>query len=282
MNSFDAKPCTQSSSTSMLFTTNQTTYSRYMPAILLSMTRLQEEVERAFTDGNFTAILKTGKFNNVWIDYTLETTENKALKGSGGVIGLNLRGQALSRWFLARPITSPYAMLYHNEVCPRSQQDNVERKPAKKGWNDDIEKMSAVFRNSFIDPFDLTDPPSGLVNIAIGAVPGSEVQNSMLNVLETGKQMGKKFLQEWLVPEKDDRKSFYAPLSRSNVKTMAGMKQSIVVRNKQINLDGEQMYMKLLVANALKKVPLECVMNFENAPVPLIIFNEDITMVSHK
>ena len=264
----------------LLFATNRTTYSRYMPAVLLSMTRLLEEVERAFADGNFTAKLKTGKFNNVWIDYTLETTENKALKGSGGVIGLTLRGQALSRWFLARPITSRYAMIYHDEVCPSSQQDNVERKSVRKHWNDDIEKMSAVFSNSLIDPFDLTDPPSGLVNIATGAVPGSEVQNSLLNALETGKQMEWKFMQERLVPQEDDRKSFYAPLSRNNVKTMDGMKRSVIVRNKQINLDGEQMYMRLLAANALKKVPLERVMSFENAPVPLSIFNEDGTMFS--
>ena len=61
---------------------------------------------------------------------------------------------------------------------------------------------------------------------------------------------------------------------------MAGMKQPVIVRNKQISLDGEQMYMRLLAANVLKKVPLERVMSFENAPVPLCIFDEDGTMVS--
>ena len=167
------------------------------------MTRLPEEVERAFADGNFTAKLTTGKVNNVWIDYTLQTIENKALKGLGGVTGLTLRGQALSRGFLARPITSLYDMIYHDEVCPSSQQDNVERKSVQKRWNDDT-MMSAVFSNSFTDPFDLTDPPSWLVNIATGAVPGSEVQNSMLNALETGKQMEQKFMQEQIVPREDD------------------------------------------------------------------------------
>ena len=61
---------------------------------------------------------------------------------------------------------------------------------------------------------------------------------------------------------------------------MADMKRSVKVRNKKVNLDGEEMYMRLLAANAVKKVPLERVMSFENAPVPLSIFNEDGTMVS--
>ena len=156
----------------------------------------------------------------------------------------------------------------------------MEQKSVPKHWNEDTEKMSAVFSNSFTDPFDLTDPPSGLVNIATGAVPGSELQNSMLNTLVMGKQMERKSMQERLVSQEDVQKSFYALLSRSNVKTMAGMKQSITVHNKQINLDGKQMYMRFHAANALKRVPLECVMSFENTPVPLSIFNEDGTMVS--
>lgn len=43
-------------------------------------------------DGGFTAKLKNGKFNYVCIDYTPETTENKTLNGSGGVIGQILKG----------------------------------------------------------------------------------------------------------------------------------------------------------------------------------------------
>ena len=58
------------------------------------------------------------------------------------------------------------------------------------------------------------------------------------------------------------------------------MKQSVQVRNKKINLDCEEMYMRLLAANGVKRVPLERVMSFENAPVPLSIFNEDGTMVN--
>jgi hypothetical protein len=40
------------------------------------------------------------------------------------------------------------------------------------------------------------------------------------------------------------------------------------------------MYLKLLAANAQKKVPLQRVLSFENAPVPLSLFAEDGTMTT--
>jgi len=36
------------------------------------------------------------------------------LKGSGGIIGLTLRGPALLRWFLSRPVTAQYSDTVQN------------------------------------------------------------------------------------------------------------------------------------------------------------------------
>ena len=52
--------------------------------------------------------LSKGKINGSWIDYAIETTENKDLKGTAGIIGLTLKGPALPRWFLAHPVTAKY------------------------------------------------------------------------------------------------------------------------------------------------------------------------------
>ena len=41
----------------------------------------------------------------------------KALKGTGGIIKLTLKGQALARWFLARPVRAKYSMQFHKSVC---------------------------------------------------------------------------------------------------------------------------------------------------------------------
>ena len=36
----------------------------------------------------------------------------KHSRAQGGIIGLTLRGLALARWFLAKPIISQYSMIY--------------------------------------------------------------------------------------------------------------------------------------------------------------------------
>ena len=76
------------------------------------MNRLPRQVQQAFIEGHFHAKLSNRRFNDLWSDYAFETTENKTLKGSGGIIGLTLRGLALARWFLAKPIISQYSMIY--------------------------------------------------------------------------------------------------------------------------------------------------------------------------
>ena len=61
--------------------------------------------------------LADSTFNAPWIDYVLEATEHKALKGSGCIIGLTLKTDALARWLLARSVTAKYSMMFHQAVC---------------------------------------------------------------------------------------------------------------------------------------------------------------------
>ena len=86
------------------FASNRTIYASYMPYLFLQMNRLPKEALESFNHGNFVAKLTLGTFNSVWMDYVLEATENKALKSSGGIIGLTYQNNALTRWFLSRPV----------------------------------------------------------------------------------------------------------------------------------------------------------------------------------
>ena len=79
----------------------------------------------AFHEDLFVAKLTHGKFNNVWLDYTLEKTENKALKGNGGIIGLTLKVSSLNRWFLTRPVTAAYST-YFTEMLQNSHKVHGE------------------------------------------------------------------------------------------------------------------------------------------------------------
>ena len=271
----------------LLFAANRNNYARYIPVLLLQMKRLPQDVLTEFADGKFVSKATSGRFNGVWMDYAIETTENKALKGQGGIIGLTLKGPALVRWFLARPITAKYAEIIEND------HDNVEQNPPKlhkdagkaatKRWNSDAEKMNNMFDGSFIDPFDLSNSPEHLVDFSTGIVASSQVEESMLGALDTGLSMSIKFVSERLiVPDGEQKpaKSLYAPLSRSCIKTMANMRKTVKVKQKTIFINGEIMYLRLLAINATKMVPLQRVMAFENAPVPQSIFLEDGSMVS--
>ena len=95
-------------------------YSKYM-----SHLTLPNDVNQGFHNGLFVSKLREGNFNSVWIDYVLEATENKTLKGADGIIGLTLKGNALARWFLARPVTAKYSMNFMLMFADARQRHRV-------------------------------------------------------------------------------------------------------------------------------------------------------------
>ena len=123
---------------------------------------------------------------------------------------------------------------------------------------------------SFIDPFSLTFPLSRLVNIATGVEVEPEVENSLLGCHETGKKRLNSFVEERLiVNEEAPKKSFYDALPRSKLKTMNDTRSVGQTKSKPVKMNGEEMYLRLLAINSFKKVPLDRVLSFENAHVPL-------------
>ena len=183
-----------------------------MPIVLMAMYRLLSNVKEAYISRDFNAKLSDGIFNDAWIDYTLETMENKTLKGSGGVIGLTLRGPALAPWFLSRPVTALYSETYHAQMCKikYTLSQHYQRSSVQQGWNRDVSKLKESFNDTFIDPFDIDDPPSRLTNIATGASATDDVLESLQNALGKGREMERKFVTGCFGPE-DAVKSFFSP-----------------------------------------------------------------------
>lgn len=220
---------------------------------------------------------------SVWADYALEVTQNKALKGKGGIIGLTLRGNALARYFLSRPVTAQYSMTFHSSI--QTSTSNTSKSPhqqdaSKKHWVSSVEKMNNLFETSVVDPFKLSNPPEHLINIASGVVAPTDIEHSMLNYIKTGKILAEQFTAERLCHSSDGNigKSFYDPVKRSGVKTMSELKVKVTGKNRSISLDREVTYLRLMAINAKKKLPLDRVMSFENSTVPLRLFNEDGSM----
>ena len=270
------------------FAANRSTYARYMTYMLLSENRLPEKVIRSFSNGNFVAKLTDGTFNGVWLDYVLEVTENKSLKTTGGIIGITHNENALIRWFLSRPVTARYSMAFsgngpdHQQAEKRHHTDN---KSFKDSFNSDVSKMCEMFEETFIDPFSITNPSARLVNFATGVTLPEDTEFNLLNVHKEGEAMLEKFVTDrFVIPDGESmpRKSFYDPLPKSKVAATKSRTSKIKCKSKDVEIGGEEMYIRLLAINSFKKVPLERVMSFENAPVPLSLFDDSGKMIANK
>ena len=284
---WDANQFAKSKLLPFFFASNRTIYARYMPYLFLKMNRLPTEAQESFNHGHFVAKLTPGTFNSVWMDYVLEATENKALKSSGGIIGLTNQDNALTRWFLSRPVTAKYSVYFRENLTQQevSNRHHTDRESYKKCYNEDVQKMVGMFDETFVDPFSTNSPPTRLINFATGIHVSEEVENSLLHCHKKSRVLLEQFVEERFVTHsgKDEPvKSFYDPVTRNKVKTMSNPKTTVRCKAKDIPMNGEEMYLRLLAINAYKKVPLERVLAFENATVPLSLFCDDGKMVSTK
>ena len=260
-----------------------------MSYLTLQMKQLPNDVNQGFHNSLFVSKLREGNFNSVWIDYVLEATENKAFKGTGGIIGLTLKGNALARWFLAKPVTAKYSMTFHDNVCrcqTKTQKEehghHSDTYATRKRFDKDVKKMIQMFEVTFIDPFDTNSASDHLVNFASGVVTTPVFEESLLKALDKGSKMAADFIKQRLIPSEDGmpHKSFFDPLPKSGIRTMAEIQKTVLVQSKNVTINGEVMYLRLLAMNTFKKVPLERVMFFENVPFPLSMFSDDGSMIS--
>ena len=272
----------------LLFAGNRTTYARYMPFLLMAMKRLPKEISDAFMQQGFIAKLSQGRFNGVWIDYALEATENKDLKGSGGIIGLTLKGPALARWFLARPVTARYSATFRQSIHASRKEDTSEshhctRNSEVNRWEKNVSKMKSMFESgTFVNPFQLSEVPDRLINFATGAVATPDIEESLVDALNKGERLAETFVEERLVGKngKPPNKSFHDPMKRASVKTMDALTKTVNIKSRNVSVPGEVMYLRLLAINNQKQVPLERVMGYENSAVPLSMFTNEGLMLS--
>ena len=110
-----------------------------MAYLFLKMKGLPTEKCNNFNHGHFVAKLTPGTFNSVWMDYVLEATENKALKSYGGILGLTNQDNALTRWFLSRPVTAKYSVHFTENLTQQevSNRHHTDRESYKKYYNED-------------------------------------------------------------------------------------------------------------------------------------------------
>lgn len=115
------------------------------------MRHLPPAIENKFVRGKFAVKLSEGQFKGIWLDYTKEKTENKDLKGTGGIIGF------------ARPVTAAYATEFQKSTEEKQSEGNLstrtESTASNTRWNADVKKLRDIFSGLYIDPFRSVKPP---------------------------------------------------------------------------------------------------------------------------
>ena len=129
------------------------------------MNRLPTEAKESFNHGHFVAKLTPGTFNSVWMDYVLEATENKALKSSGGIIVLTNQDNALTRWFLSRPVTAKYSVYFRENLTQQevSNRHHTDRESCKNATMKMFRKCLTCLMKRLWTPFrQIVLPPDSL------------------------------------------------------------------------------------------------------------------------
>ena len=117
--------------------------------------------------------------------------ENKSLKSSGGIIELTHNENALTRWFLSRPVIAKCSMAFNWNVQEQQHEKGhqTDNKSFKESFNLDVSKMCEMFEETFIDPLSITNPSPRLINFATGVMVTEVSETSLLNVHVEGKAM---------------------------------------------------------------------------------------------
>jgi len=151
-----------------------------------------------------------------------------------------MKDGALARCFLSRPLTSSYSTMFHKSVCHTIETDEThhsDTKAKRENYNSSVNIMVSMFNSSFIDPFNTKKAPAGLVNFSTCQQTTEESLMNMISCIDIGEDMLKKCVSERLETKPDGSnppvKSFFSPMTRSKVKTMAVNKKTLHKSNAQ-------------------------------------------------
>ena len=183
-------------------------YAKYVPCYITDMKRLQQQHPESYQhlcQGGF-VVRRTGhyNFNAVSTDQALEQTINKEGKSEGGIIGLTLRKDALTRWLMTRHVMAEYSDAFTTMCHHTSEKNRIHpelgktRKP--KDESDVAEIVKVINQNQ--NPFDLETVPPTLINIITGQVASAEVTQSLSGFLEKGQKKHTDFMENKLLEDK--------------------------------------------------------------------------------
>jgi hypothetical protein len=245
-------------------------YARYITWHLIEhQTELDEEALAMFHMGHHVCRHSSGSWNAVFSDQFGEQTYIRHGKAKGGLVGMTLSPDQVTRWVLSHHICNTVSLamdsMFHDhhddKYEAKKDRHKDEGKERKKLDTSDRKKIQQELRK-YPHPLHQEDKEV-LFNIVNGHVADGKV--NVHNALSIGNSMAAEF--KGTLPT-----GFYKAI-HSKVVTMETMKKGIKIGDKTI-YDMEKLYGRLLVISQRRDITLESLFCFELAPLPSSIFDE--------
>jgi hypothetical protein len=245
-------------------------YARYITWHLIEfMTQLDEEALAMFYMGHHVCRHRNGIWNSVFSDQFGEQTYIRHGKAKGGLVGMTLSPDQLSRWVLSYHICNTVSLAMHDMFHDHEDEDYDVKTDRHKEEGKQRKKLDTADRKKiqqelgrYPHPLQQRDTDA-LFNIVNGHVAGEKV--NVHNALAIGECMAADF--KGSLPA-----GFYNPI-HSRVVTMKTTKKGMKIGDKTI-YDMEKLYGRLLVISQRRDITLESMLCFELAPLPPAIFDD--------
>lgn len=173
-----------------------------------------------------------------------------------------------------------YAEVYKNLCSTAGKVVKVHEELGPARMARDLADVCIVedfIRNHCQDPFDLDDVPEKLSNIVSGQIASDAVQKSLGALTTAGKTAFEEFVVNRLV--EGSGKSFWDAIQRRKILTFSDMKRKLEdEKGKQVVIDPEVLFRRLLAVSKQRDVDLKKVLSFELAPVAPAMFHKDGAM----
>ena len=218
------------------------------------------------------------------VDKTMEETFMKHSKSHGGASGAGISGitrnhAAYQRWVLTTHERSQYLAATFALADMHTDSSNAHRDQSKaeiKRSQQYVKKTMEAFSN-FLNPFDSSLEKDHLYNISSGAAVSADIENDLLTAEEQGATARSKFVEQRL----KTKESFFEPIKRMNLKTMASVKKKIKLTSSESKVveykHQGNIVTKLLVKSqdSKSRVDMAELMRFCITPVPYCIGTAD-------
>ena len=258
-------------------------YARYLSYFSMFIVNIEFNHPGALDDIKLGVISVARSFipgNRCAVDKTIEETFMKHAKskggaggGSTGICGLTKNLGAYQRWIRSMHERCKYLNATHTLADMNdeslSSRKHKDLRPAEIRKNSNQVEATIDAITSFVNPFSIEDTNS-LYCLSSGVKTPTEIEKDILTAEQIGKAQRVSFIEERL----EGNASFFNPIKKANLKTMANVckkasvkgKQNKVIELKQTGNIAFQLLVKAQTTN--RNVDLEEVMKHQLTPVP--------------